>query len=71
MRVDDIAAAQQVERAAGELFRSFPEPRGFRVVDDDEQSDAMRAKVAHEDEAFGLPRELRVVMEREVTPRTA
>jgi GNAT superfamily N-acetyltransferase len=46
--------------------RSFYERRGYRVVAPDEQSAAMRAKVRHEDEADGLPAELRVVMWRDV-----
>ncbi|HVM09585.1 MAG TPA: GNAT family N-acetyltransferase [Acidimicrobiales bacterium] len=46
--------------------RPFYEFRGFLVVDHAGQSKAMRAKVAHEEAAYGLPRELRVVMRRDL-----
>ena len=46
--------------------RTFYERRGFRVVDERDWSPAMAAKVAHEEAAYGLPAELRVVMRRAV-----
>jgi GNAT superfamily N-acetyltransferase len=45
--------------------RPFYERRGFRVLDDAELTDALRAKVAHEAGA-GLDPDLRVVMRREL-----
>jgi GNAT superfamily N-acetyltransferase len=48
--------------------RPFYERRGYRVVPEDEWSAAMAAKVAHEESAYGLPAELRVVMRRDLPP---
>lgn len=45
--------------------RPFYERRGFRVLNDDEVSAGLRAKVV-EEEGYGLPAELRVVMRREL-----
>jgi phosphinothricin acetyltransferase len=44
--------------------RPFYERRGFRVVDVARQSPAMRDRVAHEEDAYGLAADLRVVMRR-------
>ena len=46
--------------------RPLYERRGFRVLDDDDITDGLRAKVV-EEEGFGLPSELRVVMRRDIT----
>jgi GNAT superfamily N-acetyltransferase len=46
--------------------RPFYERRGFGVVPEPEWSPAMRAKVAHEEAAYGLPADLRVVMRRDL-----
>jgi len=46
--------------------RPFYERRGFRVLGDDEITDGLRAKVADE-EGYGLPAELRVVMRRDLS----
>ena len=46
--------------------RPFYERRGFRVLRDDEVTDGLRAKVA-EEEGYGLPPDLRVVMRRDLT----
>lgn len=48
--------------------RPFYERRGFRVVEAARQSPAMRERVAHEDEVYGLAADLRVVMQRDLTP---
>jgi phosphinothricin acetyltransferase len=48
--------------------RPMYERRGFVVVPGAEHSEAMRARVLHEEAGFGLPRSLRVVMRREVPP---
>lgn len=45
--------------------RPFYERRGFRVLGDDEITDGLRAKVV-EEERYGLPAELRVVMRRDL-----
>ena len=45
--------------------RPFYERRGFRVLNDDEVSAGLRAKVV-EEEGYGLPAELRVVMRRDL-----
>jgi phosphinothricin acetyltransferase len=47
--------------------RPFYERRGFSVVGEAAQTDVVRALVAHEEEADGLPAELRVVMRRDLT----
>jgi GNAT superfamily N-acetyltransferase len=71
----DAAARWAAERALPALTlttyrdvpwnRPFYERRGFRVLDDAERTDGMRAKVAHE-AGFGLDPDLRVVMRRDL-----
>jgi len=46
--------------------RPFYERRGFRVLGADEITDGLRAKVS-EEESYGLPPELRVVMRRDLS----
>ncbi|MBV8690451.1 MAG: GNAT family N-acetyltransferase, partial [Actinobacteria bacterium] len=48
--------------------RPFYERRGFRVLADDEITAGLRAKVL-EEEGYGLPAEIRVVMRRDFTGR--
>jgi GNAT superfamily N-acetyltransferase len=70
----DAAARWAAERALPALTlttyrdvpwnRPFYERRGFRVLDEAELTDGMRAKVAHE-AGFGLDPGLRVVMRRD------
>lgn len=49
--------------------RPYYEGRGYRVLAEEELTPAMRRKVLEEEERFGLPREIRVVMRREVAAR--
>jgi len=47
--------------------RPFYERRGYRVLAEDELSPALTDLLVEEDEAYGLARELRVVMRRELS----
>lgn len=47
--------------------RPFYERRGFRVLDERELTATQRDLLAEEDERYGLPRELRVVMQRTIS----
>jgi L-amino acid N-acyltransferase YncA len=72
--VADWADAEGLASLTLTTFRDVPfnrpwyERRGFRVVPDGEQTASMRTRVRHEDEAYGLPAELRVVMQRDLVP---
>lgn len=48
--------------------RPFYERRGYRVLDDEEIGPVLRDLMVEEDERYGLPRELRVVMRRDLPP---
>ncbi len=49
--------------------RPFYERRGYRVLGDEEMGSAFRDLLIDEDERYGLPRELRVVMRRDLAPQ--
>lgn len=68
------APAQRLAAVTLTTFRDVPwnrpfyERRGYRVLEDDEMGPVLRDLMEEEDERYGLPRELRVVMRRDLRP---